>query len=254
MEAEAGGCCSAPGVTRRPARRAGGAGHHVPGAARPGQTERGDAMERLSAVMSTAEAVSVAHAVGLRGWFLRGEPGTAADLVACLAGTAAKDNAEDLARLRRYLEQQVARARARSGRRCTRPGTCCRAERWSPRSRSSASGTTAPPAPGWSPRPSRRVRPGVRAGRGPGGHERPDGRAAARSRAADRRLHRLPRRRRSGTAHGRRSATYSPEWVALTAGRRSGAELRFIDLPAWHPALADGAQPVRRRRGRATPR
>ena len=43
--------------------------------------------------MSTAEAVSVAHAVGLRGWFLRGEPGTAADLVACLAGTAAKDNA-----------------------------------------------------------------------------------------------------------------------------------------------------------------
>ncbi|MFB9838889.1 DUF5682 family protein, partial [Actinoallomurus acaciae] len=31
---------------------------------------------------------------------------------------------------------------------------------------------------------------------------------------------------------------YSPEWVALTAGRAYGAELRFIDLPAWHPALA----------------
>ncbi|MEV6518410.1 AAA family ATPase [Micromonospora chalcea] len=76
---------------------------------RTGITERGDAMERLSAVMSTAEAVSVAHAVGLRGWFLRGEPGDAADLVACLAGTAAKDDAEDLARLRRYLEQQVSR-------------------------------------------------------------------------------------------------------------------------------------------------
>jgi hypothetical protein len=59
-------------------------------------------------VMSTAEAVSVAHAVGLRGWFLRGEPGEAADVVACLAGTAAKDNADDLARLRRYLEQQAA--------------------------------------------------------------------------------------------------------------------------------------------------
>jgi hypothetical protein len=57
--------------------------------------------------MSTAEAVSVAHAVGLRGWFLRGESGTAADLVSCLAGTAAKDNPEDLARLRRYLEQQA---------------------------------------------------------------------------------------------------------------------------------------------------
>ncbi len=74
---------------------------------RTGQTARGDSMERLSAVMSTAEAVSVAHAVGLRGWFLRGEPGTAADLVSCLAGTAAKDSPEDLARLRRYLEQQV---------------------------------------------------------------------------------------------------------------------------------------------------
>ena len=74
---------------------------------RTGQTARGDAMEQMSAVMSTAEAVSVAHAVGLRGWFLRGEPGNAADLVSCLAGTAAKDSPEDLARLRRYLEQQA---------------------------------------------------------------------------------------------------------------------------------------------------
>ncbi|MBT2211624.1 DUF5682 family protein [Actinomadura sp. NEAU-AAG7] len=32
---------------------------------------------------------------------------------------------------------------------------------------------------------------------------------------------------------------YSPEWVALHAGRAAGAELRFIDLPAWHPALAE---------------
>ncbi len=79
---------------------------------RTGTTERGDTMDRLSAVMSTAEAVSVAHAVGLRGWFLRGDAGTADDVVSCLAGTAAKDNAEDLARLRRYLEQQ---ARGRKG-------------------------------------------------------------------------------------------------------------------------------------------
>ncbi|MEV4520811.1 DUF5682 family protein [Micromonospora tulbaghiae] len=34
---------------------------------------------------------------------------------------------------------------------------------------------------------------------------------------------------------------YSPEWVALTAGREAGAQLRFIDLPAWHPALSDRA-------------
>jgi MoxR-like ATPase len=65
--------------------------------------------ERMSTVMSTAEAVSVAHAVGVRGWFLRGEPGSAADVVASLAGTAAKDSPEDLARLRRFLEQEVAR-------------------------------------------------------------------------------------------------------------------------------------------------
>src|SRR3954452_11399898 len=76
---------------------------------RTGTTERGDSMDRLSAVMSTAEAVSVAHAVGVRGWFLRRDAGTAADLVECLAGTAAKDNPEDLARLRRYLEQHVQR-------------------------------------------------------------------------------------------------------------------------------------------------
>lgn len=69
----------------------------------------GAGTDRLSSVMSTAEAVSVAHAVGVRGWFLRGEPGNAADLVTCLAGTAAKDSPEDLARLRRYLEQRAAK-------------------------------------------------------------------------------------------------------------------------------------------------
>ncbi|MGW2629126.1 ATP-binding protein [Streptomyces chattanoogensis] len=74
------------------------------------EAERGGGPgDRLSTVMSTAEAVSVAHAVGLRGWYLRGEAGTPADIVECLAGTAAKDNAEDLARLRRYLEQRVPR-------------------------------------------------------------------------------------------------------------------------------------------------
>lgn len=74
---------------------------------RSGETDEGSAMERLSTVMSTAEAVSVAHSVGVRGWFLRGEPGTPADVVECLAGTAAKDNADDLKRIRRYLEQRV---------------------------------------------------------------------------------------------------------------------------------------------------
>jgi MoxR-like ATPase len=76
---------------------------------RTGEIEDGNAIERLSSVMSTAEAVSVAHAVGIRGWFLRGDTGTPADVVECLAGTAAKDNADDLKKIRRYLEQRVSK-------------------------------------------------------------------------------------------------------------------------------------------------
>jgi MoxR-like ATPase len=78
---------------------------------RSGEAE-GQAMERLSTVMSTAEAVSVAHAVGVRGWYLRGEAARPADVVECLAGTAAKDNEDDLRRIRRYLEQRVSRRTA----------------------------------------------------------------------------------------------------------------------------------------------
>ncbi len=76
---------------------------------RDGVTIEGSGIERLSSVMSTAEAVSVAHAVGVRGHFLRGDDGQPEDIVECLAGTAAKDNADDLAKLRRYLEQKIAR-------------------------------------------------------------------------------------------------------------------------------------------------
>jgi MoxR-like ATPase len=75
---------------------------------REGVAIDGMGMERLSAAMSTAEAVSVAHAVGVRGHFLRGDRGRPEDVVECLAGTAAKDNPEDLAKLRRYLDQKVA--------------------------------------------------------------------------------------------------------------------------------------------------
>jgi MoxR-like ATPase len=70
---------------------------------RTGYTSEGASVDRVSAVMSTAEAVSVAHATGIRGWFLRGQAGGVTDLVESLAGVAAKDSAEDLARLRRYI-------------------------------------------------------------------------------------------------------------------------------------------------------
>ncbi|MEE7418474.1 hypothetical protein Q0Q97_19260 [Escherichia marmotae] len=61
-----------------------------------------------TAIMSTAEAVNVAHAVGVRAWFLANRAGEPADLVDCIAGTIVKDNEEDRARLRRYFEQRVA--------------------------------------------------------------------------------------------------------------------------------------------------
>jgi uncharacterized protein DUF5682 len=62
--------------------------------------------------------------------------------------------------------------------------------------------------------------------------------------------HRLPiavfTSSRSGNAHQASWSPfcdYSPEWVALTEGRAAGAEVRFIDLPAWHPAF--GRRPNR---------
>ncbi|MGO3088787.1 MAG: ATP-binding protein [Galactobacter sp.] len=78
---------------------------------RTGLSERGEAMERMSTVLATAEAVSVAHAAGVRAWYLRGTVPDAADVVVALAGAAVKDEPEDLARLRRYLSQQVPRKR-----------------------------------------------------------------------------------------------------------------------------------------------
>jgi MoxR-like ATPase len=77
---------------------------------RTGLTDEG-AMDKPTSVLSTAEAVSVAHAVGVRGWFLRGDAGSAEDFVEHLAGTAAKDSPDDLKKLRRYLEQRVGHRR-----------------------------------------------------------------------------------------------------------------------------------------------
>jgi hypothetical protein len=59
--------------------------------------------------MSTAEAVTVGHAAGVRAWYLRRAPGNAADIVECLAGTAAKGDDEDLSRIVSYLEGRATR-------------------------------------------------------------------------------------------------------------------------------------------------
>jgi len=74
---------------------------------RSGELSDGTRMESLGAALSTAECVAVAHAVGVRGYYTRGGAPTAADVVQALAGTAAKDDPEDLRRIRRYLEQRV---------------------------------------------------------------------------------------------------------------------------------------------------
>lgn len=34
-------------------------------------------------------------------------------------------------------------------------------------------------------------------------------------------------------------AEHSPEWQALSVGREVGAQIRFVDLPAWHEAMFD---------------
>jgi hypothetical protein len=74
---------------------------------RQGLDGEGGGMEKLSSALSTAEAVSVAHSIGLRAWYLRGDGGEPGDIVEALASTAVKDNADDLKKLRRYLEQRV---------------------------------------------------------------------------------------------------------------------------------------------------
>ena len=79
------------------------------GASEKGAGGSDGAMDRLTAVMSTAEAVNVAHAVGVRAWFLEQREGSPQDLVDCIAGTVVKDNADDRAKLRRYFEQKAAK-------------------------------------------------------------------------------------------------------------------------------------------------
>jgi MoxR-like ATPase len=74
---------------------------------REGIGQDGAASEKLATVVSTAEAVSVAYSVALRGYYLRGDGGEPGDIVEALAGAAAKDNADDLKKLRRYIEHRA---------------------------------------------------------------------------------------------------------------------------------------------------
>lgn len=76
---------------------------------RNGQSLDGRSTDRLaSAVMSTAEAVSVAHAMGVYAYYYREGNMVAEDFTDFLVGAAIKDNITDLKRMNHYFETEVA--------------------------------------------------------------------------------------------------------------------------------------------------
>jgi MoxR-like ATPase len=76
---------------------------------RNGQTLDGRSTDRLaSAVMSTAEAVSVAHAMGVFAYYYREGKMVADDFTDFLVGAAIKDDLADLKRMNHYFETEVA--------------------------------------------------------------------------------------------------------------------------------------------------
>lgn len=75
---------------------------------RNGQTLSGRSTDRLAAaVMSTAEAVSVAHAMGIYAHYYRDGKMLAADLIHFLLGATLKDNLQDRRRVKHYFDTEV---------------------------------------------------------------------------------------------------------------------------------------------------
>ncbi len=74
---------------------------------RTGKTTDGKALEPLSTVMSTAEAVSVGYAATLHGYYYNEGNVTAEHLVQSLLGSAIKDSVEDVKKLNHYFNQVV---------------------------------------------------------------------------------------------------------------------------------------------------
>lgn len=77
---------------------------------RNGRSLDGRSTDRLAgAVMSTAEAVSVAHAMGVHAYYYRDGKMLAEDFTNFLVGAAIKDNPADLKRMDHYFEAEVSR-------------------------------------------------------------------------------------------------------------------------------------------------
>lgn len=74
---------------------------------RDGVKTDGKAVDKLSSTLSTAEAVSVAHAVTLHGHFLRGDNGKTSDILQAMMGAAIKDSDDDRQKLKRHIEHHI---------------------------------------------------------------------------------------------------------------------------------------------------
>jgi MoxR-like ATPase len=81
---------------------------------RTGRTGEGVALSRPETVMSTAEAVNVAHAAALEAAFLGEGPVTGAHIANQMRGVVMKDDAEDARKLKAYVEH-IGKERARKG-------------------------------------------------------------------------------------------------------------------------------------------
>ncbi len=78
---------------------------------RSGRTVEGSALEPVSVMMSTAEAVAVAFSSTLQAHYFGGGPVEAAHVLDNLVGSAFKEDTEDRKRLQNYLEQVVRKRR-----------------------------------------------------------------------------------------------------------------------------------------------
>jgi len=81
---------------------------------RNGKTADGKALEPLSTVMSTAEAVSVGYAAGIHAYYYSQGEITSEHLVQSLVGSALKDSTEDLKKLHHYFNHVVKDRRSKA--------------------------------------------------------------------------------------------------------------------------------------------
>ena len=79
---------------------------------RQGTTKDGTSIKTPDAVMSTAEAVNIAYAAALEGYYLGDQSLSSAAIARQLIGVVLKDNADDAKRMRFYMDN-VARERAK---------------------------------------------------------------------------------------------------------------------------------------------